>query len=116
MTPASSAAMPCMGENCKPSCADVAAAWNRFKAYCEESHWKVYKCMSFLARVNGCADPSLIHPSPEGDDMTCPDKARVDRWSQAEIRLARAMQEAAVDHDAHPGRQARVRRAGLPGD
>ena len=84
-TPASGAAMPCQGENCKPSCADVAAAWSRFKAYCEESHWKVYKCMSFLAKVNGCADPSLIHPSPEGDDMTCPDKARVDKWSKAKV-------------------------------
>ena len=53
-----------------------------FKSYCDQSQWKAWQCVSFLAKANGCADPRLINPGPEGDDMPCPANARVDKWTK----------------------------------
>lgn len=53
----------------KPSCADLQARWNAFKSYCSQpgNNWRTYDCAVFVAKMNGCADPAIINPGPEGD-------------------------------------------------
>jgi hypothetical protein len=50
----------------------VQARWASFKAYCSQpgNNWQTYDCMLFVARTNGCADPALVNPGPQGD-YTC---------------------------------------------
>ncbi|MEJ7811348.1 MAG: hypothetical protein WKG32_13135, partial [Gemmatimonadaceae bacterium] len=66
-----------------PTCADVAAAWQRFKTYCSQAGngWRTYDCMLFVARMNGCADPGLINPSPEGEYTCAPRCSNLGRAS-----------------------------------
>jgi hypothetical protein len=80
-TPPSGVAMPCMAGDCKPTCEQIAAGWSMFKTMCEQSQWQAYPCVAFLAAANGCVDPRLIHPTPDGD-MPCPSNARLDKWSK----------------------------------
>jgi hypothetical protein len=56
-------------EGGKPLCAAMQANWQRFKNYCSQpgNNWRTYDCMLFVARLNGCADPALINPGPNGD-------------------------------------------------
>lgn len=51
------------------SCDEARAAWERFKAYCSQAgnNWQTYDCAKFVARLNGCADPAVVNPGPEGD-------------------------------------------------
>src|SRR5581483_5971714 len=53
--------------DCSNTCEDIQAAWAAFSAHCDESHWQTYDCVKFVSFVNGCADPALINPGPEGD-------------------------------------------------
>ena len=76
--------MPCMTDDCTPTCSQVAAGWSMFKADCERASWQTYRCQAFLAAANNCADPALIHPSPEGD-APCPSHARTDKWTKLKI-------------------------------
>ena len=82
--PPSDIATPCFGENCKPSCSEIEARWQRFKASCEESGWNAFNCQAFLAAANHCVDPRLINPGPDGD-MTCPARAKLDKWGKAKV-------------------------------
>jgi hypothetical protein len=54
------------------SCDDIAARAARFNAYCSQpgNDWQTYDCMSFVAQLNGCADPALVNPAP-GEDFQC---------------------------------------------
>lgn len=54
------------------SCDAVAGRWALFKASCSQpgNRWQTYDCAAFVARMNGCADPALINPGPQGD-ATC---------------------------------------------
>lgn len=74
------------GEGGPPNCAEIAARWNHFKAYCSQpgNDWRSYDCMRFVARMNGCVDPGLVNPGPEGD-YVCTAPCR-DAACQAERR------------------------------
>ena len=50
----------------------MGAAAARFNAYCSQpgNDWQSYDCMSYVARLNGCADPGLVQPAP-GEDYQC---------------------------------------------
>lgn len=54
------------------SCADMAAAAARFNQYCSQpgNDWQSFDCMSYVALLNGCADPGVITPAP-GEDYQC---------------------------------------------
>jgi hypothetical protein len=57
---------PPPGEGGAKTCEDAKKAWEKFKGYCESNGWQTYECMSFVAHLNKCADPSLVNPGPEG--------------------------------------------------
>jgi hypothetical protein len=42
----------------------------RFQAACDLSSWNTYDCQAFVAKANGCPDPALIYPNPDGE-ITC---------------------------------------------
>lgn len=56
-------------DSSRPSCAQMAAAWSSFVAYCSQpgNNWQSFDCLSTIARLNGCADPRLIKPGPDGN-------------------------------------------------
>lgn len=56
-------------EDGKPSCRALQDRWQKFRDRCNSAgnNWQTYDCMIFVARANGCADPALINPGPEGD-------------------------------------------------
>jgi hypothetical protein len=56
-------------EGGKPSCSQLQARWKRFKEYCSQpgNNWKTNDCAVFVAKMNGCADPSILDAGPEGD-------------------------------------------------
>ncbi len=66
------------------SCSAMAAKAARFNDYCSQpgNDWQSYDCMSFVARLNGCADPGLIRPAP-GEDYQC----SAPRTEQAKAQL-----------------------------
>jgi hypothetical protein len=66
---AGGAGMPADSGDRRSRCQKAEDAWESFKAFCEQSHWQIYKCQSFLARMNNCPDPALINISPEGDPV-----------------------------------------------
>jgi hypothetical protein len=70
--PAGQPGMKRPAEDGKPDCKALAAAAERFNAYCSQpgNDWRSYDCMIFVARLNGCADPGLIRPA-EGGDYEC---------------------------------------------
>ena len=56
----------------RPSCSAIAQRWDQFRKYCSQpaNNWQTYDCALFIARMNGCADPGLINPGPQGE-ATC---------------------------------------------
>jgi len=60
---------PAPGETDKLTCAQMQAAWQRFRDYCSQpgNNWQTYDCAKFVARMNGCADPATVNPGPNGD-------------------------------------------------
>lgn len=54
------------------SCDAMAQRAAAFNAYCSQpgNDWQSYDCMSFVARLNKCADPGLVQPVP-GEDFQC---------------------------------------------
>lgn len=73
-TPPAAAARPGVSRPAEDgrSCDDIAARAARFNAYCSQpgNDWQTYDCMSFVAQLNGCADPALVNPAP-GEDFQC---------------------------------------------
>ena len=68
--PPKAAAMPCMGDGCRPTCGDIAARWRMFKSVLRPVAVEGLAVRVFPGQANGCADPRLINPGPEGE--TCP--------------------------------------------
>ena len=60
---------PAPGETDRATCAQMQAAWQRFRDYCSQpgNNWQTYDCAKFVARMNGCADPATVNPGPNGD-------------------------------------------------
>jgi hypothetical protein len=84
---------PCRdGADCKPSCEQIQAQWDAFKEYCEQSNWQVYRCEAFLRALNGCVDPALINPGPDGD-LTCPERATTDKKQRAKLAYLAACEK-----------------------
>jgi hypothetical protein len=84
---------PCRdGADCKPSCEQIQAQWAAFKEYCEQSDWQVYRCEAFLRKLNGCVDPALINPGPDGD-LTCPERATTDKKQRAKLAYLAACEK-----------------------
>jgi hypothetical protein len=84
---------PCRdGADCKPSCEQIQAQWDAFKEYCEQSDWQVYRCEAFLRALNGCVDPALINPGPDGD-LTCPERATTDKKQRAKLAYLAACEK-----------------------
>lgn len=56
-------------DSSRPTCAQMAAAWRSFVAYCSQpgNNWQSFDCLSAISRLNGCADPRLIKPGPDGN-------------------------------------------------
>jgi len=48
------------------SCADAQQAWDAVVDNCEQSDWNAGNCPRIVAYLNGCSDPWVTDPSPEG--------------------------------------------------
>ena len=59
------------------TCADIAAAWEAFKARCDQSNWNSYECQQYIRMSNSCVDAALIIPTPDGD-FTCKSNPTLD--------------------------------------
>jgi nucleoid-associated protein YgaU len=57
----------CIDEACGSFCEKQSEWWERFSNRCAQVSWKTYECASFVAMLNGCPDPALVRPSPDGD-------------------------------------------------
>lgn len=57
----------CAEDGCTSYCDSLEAWWRFFSDRCDKANWSTYDCTSFVARTNGCVDPALINPGPDGN-------------------------------------------------
>lgn len=57
----------CIDAACPDFCANMKRWWEWFSRECDKSKWESYQCKSYVAGMNGCADPGQVLPTPDGD-------------------------------------------------
>ncbi|MEO5571119.1 MAG: hypothetical protein ABIT08_15665 [Bacteroidia bacterium] len=71
------------GETGKATCESIRQGWKNFSNYCDGNGWQTYECARFVAMMNGCADPALVNPGPEGS-YSCSGRSPADMKAACE--------------------------------